>query len=199
MEAYLAREGFLELLNVAVLFHRTRQVLAEYLAERGEVSTEGVEFLAESSLPHVEDIRSGFKLTLRASEADLHELRYLVRNDIPVPDEADRLRRPALVRPEVRRLRALHHTKVVLGCIPRLPPDQASYPDGRGYADIRAPRSPAELSERIDEMERALWDVATRRPPETIDLSLYRRVYGFFDTGAWLSAHHMRLFSRGLE
>ncbi len=193
------RNGLLELFSLASLFQKTRQILADYLSGRGEVPAEGVQFLAEQAIPHVEDIRQGFKWSLRASDAGIEELRYLVSFDLPVKDEVDRFYRYRLIEPEVRSLRALYHSKVVFGSIPRLPSEQVSYPGRRDYSDILAPRSPAELSERIDELERALWDVATRRPVEWMDLTIYRRVYGFFETGAWLDSYHLRLLARGAD
>ena len=70
------------------------------------------------------------------------------------------------------------------------PADEVHYPTGRRtYADILPPRGPAELAERIEELERSLWAVATRRARRLSDGS-YRRTYGFFDTAARMSGNH---------
>src|SRR5256885_6390367 len=48
--------------------------------------------------------------------------------------------------------------------LPRMPEGAVRFPGGRrSYADIAAPRGPAELAERIDELERELWQTATGR------------------------------------
>ena len=71
--------------------------------------------------------------------------------------------------------------------LPSTPTDEVHYPTGRRtYADISPPRRPAELAERIEELERSLWTLATRRQPRLTDGS-YRRTYGFFDTAARIS------------
>ena len=53
------------------------------------------------------------------------------------------------------------------------------------YADIPVPRGPAELSERLTELERQLWRLATGRVPGRSDPAL-RRTYGFFDAAEHL-------------
>ena len=78
-------------------------------------------------------------------------------------------------------LAALAHARVVLAMLPRIADDDVRYPAGRRtYADIPAPRGPAELSDRIEELERALWRTAAGRRPDPGDPA-FRRSYGFFD------------------
>jgi hypothetical protein len=70
--------------------------------------------------------------------------------------------------------------------IPRTSATDVHFPQGRpSYADITPPRGPAELAERIEELERSLWLLATRGTARLTD-SGYRRTYGFFDTAARL-------------
>ena len=62
-----------------------------------------------------------------------------------------------------------------------------NYPLGRRtYADIAAPHGAGQLAERIEELERSLWGIATQRRTRPTDAS-YRRTYGFFDTAARIS------------
>lgn len=86
-----------------------------------------------------------------------------------------------LRRPEAWHLAALGHARLVLAFLPRLPDDAVRFPAGRRtYADIPVPRGPAELSERIDELERELWLTAIGHPAPRTDPG-FRRTYGFFD------------------
>ncbi len=60
--------------------------------------------------------------------------------------------------------------------LPRIADDDVRYPAGRRtYADITAPRGPAELSDRLEELERSLWHTATGRRPDPTDPA-FRRV-----------------------
>jgi hypothetical protein len=90
--------------------------------------------------------------------------------------------------PPSRRLAALEHARLVFALLPRTPESDVHFPGGRrSYADISAPRSPAELAARIEELERELWWVAAGRPPHPSH-SAYRRTYGFFDTAERLTS-----------
>jgi hypothetical protein len=65
--------------------------------------------------------------------------------------------------------------------LPRIPDEDVRFPAGRRtYADIPVPRGPAELSDRLDELERSLWQTAAGRRPDPRDPA-FRRAYGFFD------------------
>jgi hypothetical protein len=78
-------------------------------------------------------------------------------------------------------LAALAHARLVLAMLPRIADEDVRFPSGRRtYADIAAPRGPAELSDRLEELERSLWRTATGRRPDPHDPA-FRRAYGFFD------------------
>jgi hypothetical protein len=65
--------------------------------------------------------------------------------------------------------------------LPRVPEADVRFPVGRRtYADIAVPRGPAELADRILELERQLWRAATGRAAPPLDPA-FRRTYGFFD------------------
>ncbi len=198
--------GFAEFDRMAAVFRRTRELL-DVVSATHELSPEAAELIATQTLPHVEDIEQGFRVWLRAGAVDLDELRSLVaRAGVHTPEtrnaaeeraalvetmnEIAAAARSHIVPAPVRALAALQHARLVFALLPTTPTEDVRYPAGRRtYADISPPRRPAELAERIEELERSLWALATRRQPSLTDAS-YRRTYGFFDTAARISDGH---------
>jgi hypothetical protein len=200
----LEQSGFSEFDEWLALAERTRQLLDAAIAD-GELPDGGADYLADRSLRHVETVQAGFVGSLRTEAAGIAELRYLlgraaaIRVDGPI-GAAERQAAVAAARAErdlerrtgrrpVSRLRtaepwslaALAHARVVLAMLPRIADDDVRFPSGRRtYADIAAPRGPAELADRIDELERSLWRTAIGRRPDPRD-PVFRRAYGFFD------------------
>jgi hypothetical protein len=196
--------GFAEFDRLALLFRRTRELL-DVTASTGALPEGGSAVLADETLPHVEDIEQGFRVWLRAGAADLAELRALVvRAGVGAATTHSLAeRRAALIEamndfaaaaggPEIlpapaRALAALDHARLVFALLPQTLPADVHFPHGRpSYADISPPRGPAELADRIEEIERSVWLLATRRTARLSD-SHYRRTYGFFDTATRLS------------
>jgi hypothetical protein len=198
--------GFAEFDRLAELFRRTRGLL-DVLSATGSLPEGGSDVLATQTLPHVEDIEEGFRIRLRASAAELSELRRLVLQagigQSEARDPAEQ--RAALIEamhelgrdygqreilpPPARRVAAIEHARLVFALLPATPAREVHFPLGlRSYADIAAPRSATELSGRIEELERSLWAIATGRPPRLSD-GAYRRTYGFFDTAARISSN----------
>lgn len=195
--------GFADFDRMAAVFRRTRELL-DYVTATHEVSAEATEVIATEALPHVEDIEEGFRVWLRAGAVDIAELRALVgragvgtsqangaaeeraklietMHDLALSAHAELLPAPA------RALAALDHARLVFALLPHTAPDDVRFPSGRRtYADISAPRRPTELADRIEELERNLWAVATRHSPRVTDAG-YRRTYGFFDAASRLS------------
>lgn len=194
------RSGFDDLDRLLTLVRRTRELL-DRVAGEGELPPGGADFLASTTLPHLEGVQAGFLGWLRAEAVDLPELRYLLRQTAatrvtPARDDAER--RAALAEAMLERalalqtdrpihgapawdLLALRHARLVLALMPRLPGSEVRFPRGRRtYADIPAPRGPAELAGRIEELERELWRTATGHVPPPLDPG-FRRTYGFFD------------------
>jgi hypothetical protein len=200
----LEPSGFAEFDRLTELFGRTRVLLGAALTER-DLPREGTELLAREALPHIEDVEAGLRAWLRTGMADVEELRWLVlqagvgRAFPESPAEARAAREEHLRagrdsdKREIdarvaRRLFALAHARLVFALLPRTPGPDVRFPAGvRSYADIPAPRSPAELALRIEEIERELWRTATGRPPSPAD-GAYRRTYGFFDTAERLAS-----------
>ena len=196
--------GFAEFDRLADLFRRTRRLL-DVLSATGSLPEGGSDVLATQTLPHVEDMEEGFRIRLRASAAELSELRQLVlQAGIAAPEARDPAeQRAALIEAmhelgrdygqreilpaPARRLAAIEHARLVFALLPATPPSEVHFPLGlRSYADISAPRSATELSGRIEELERSLWAIATGRPPR-LHAGSYRRTYGFFDAAARIS------------
>lgn len=199
----IQHSGFSEFDRWLALAKRTRELLDAALGD-GELPEGGGDYLADRTLPHVESVQAGFIGWLRSEAAGVDELRYLlsrvaaIRVDPPANNAERRAaaaeaaaelvfggregRRAAELRiAEPWSLAALAHARVVLATLPRIADSDVRYPAGRRtYADIPAPRGPAELSDRLEELERSLWRTATGRRPDPADPA-FRRAYGFFD------------------
>jgi len=200
----LEQSGFSEFDRWLDLAHRTRELLDVVIGD-GALPDGGAAYLSDQTLPHVEGVQAGFVGWLRSDAAGVAELRYLLarvgsmRVDGPATDAertaaaaeaaaeselAARMGRraaAALLRAEPWNLAALAHARLVLAMLPRLPDADVRYPTGRRtYADIPVPRGPAELSDRLEELERSLWRTATGHRPDPRDPA-FRRAYGFFD------------------
>jgi hypothetical protein len=194
--------GFSQFDRLLDLVRRTRELL-DTVAGQGVLPDGGAAYLEGMTLPHIENVQSGFQGWLRSDAADIAELRYLLMQVAELrvrppqtPAErraaaaeellerrlADEIVRPSrLERAEPWHLAALAHARVVLAWIPRTPDDDVRFPAGRRtYADIPRPRGPAELAARIAEIERELWKTVTNRPVAPLDPA-FRRTYGFFD------------------
>lgn len=203
----LEASGFSEFDRLAILFRRTRELL-DLVTATGELSDDATELLAKETLPHVEDIEEGFRVSLRASAVGLAELRHLVKRagmTTGDPGNAAEQRaalietmhdlaragaaQPEIVAAPVRSIAALQHARLVFALLPLTAAEDVHFPIGRRtYADIGAPRGAGQLAERIEELERSLWAVAIHRQPRPTDGG-YRRTYGFFDTAARISGN----------
>lgn len=200
----LEQSGFSEFDRWRALAQRTRELLDAAIGE-GALPDGGASYLADETLPHVEGVQAGFVGWLRSDSAGIAELRYLLarvgsmRVDGPATEaerqaaaseaaaEADAAARTGrhsaanLRLAEPWNLAALGHARLVLAMLPRLPAEEVRFPGGRRtYADIAVPRGPAELSDRLEELERSLWRTATGHRPDPRDPA-FRRAYGFFD------------------
>jgi hypothetical protein len=200
----LEQSGFSEFDRWRALAHRTRELLDAVMGD-GILPDGGAAYLADRTLPHVEGVQAGFVGWLRSDAAGLAELRYLLdrvgsmRVEGPTSEAERRAaiaetaaeldlatrtgRRPAaaLRLAEPWNLAALAHARLVLATLPRIPDEEVRFPAGRRtYADIPVPRGPAELSDRLEELERSLWRTAAGRRPDPRDPA-FRRAYGFFD------------------
>jgi hypothetical protein len=199
----IEQSGFSQFDQWLALVRRTRELL-DVAIDEGGLPAGGADYLADLTLPHLEAVQAGFVGWLRADAAGLAELRYLLslvgsarvepassgpdRRAADAEAAMERSLRARGTRPPARLrgaepwdLAALSHARLVLAFLPRVPDADVRYPAGRRtYADISAPRGPAELADRLEELERQLWRTASGRTPDTIDPG-FRRAYGFFD------------------
>jgi hypothetical protein len=210
----IEQSGFSHFDQWLALVRRTRELL-DAAIDDGELPAGGADYLADLTLPHLEAVQAGFLGWLRADTAGLAELRYLLslvgtariqpatsgpdRRAADAEAEMERslaasgARPPAQLRgAEPWDLAALSHARLVLAFLPRVPDEDVRYPAGRRtYADIPAPRGPAELANRLEELERQLWRTASGRTPNPGDQS-FRRAYGFFDAADRLGLRAFR-------
>lgn len=194
------RDALGELTHLLTLFERTRASLACML-DADTVPAEDAQLLATETLSHIDRVREGFRWSLRASRIGLAELRYLLRAadtmDVGASPDVFPRRRPIV--PEVGpSLRAWQHARVIFGTLPRLPAERVTFPPPwpRSYIDVPVPRGAAETEQRIDELERTVWNIATGRFSVRRHLGELRRVYGYFDAGTWVIDAHLRRFRR---
>jgi hypothetical protein len=199
----VSARAFEEFDALAKLFGRTRIVLHDVMAH-GDMSPAGSSMLASETLPHIEDVETGFKAQLRSSAGDVEELRSLVLHGglaVPEPRDDPEVRAALieamqalsgaggprdLVAPAGRDLAALDHARIAMAMLPQTQAQDVHYPGRPSYLDIAAPRSPGEFAARIEEVERTIWRVAAGRRSRT-NRSQWRRVYAFFDAGERLS------------
>jgi hypothetical protein len=181
--ANLEPTGFSEFDGLRSLVRGTRELL-DAVVEAGRLPAGGADFLAERTLPHLDDVQAGFQGWLRSDAAGLAELRHLLLQvgAMRVEETGDIVEQRASLRGvDARDLVALAHARLVLAFLPRIPDELVRFPAGRRtYADIAVPRGPAELAERIAELERQLWRAAIGQPAPALDPA-FRRTYGFFD------------------
>ncbi len=215
--ADLDGSGFTHLDRMLALVRRTRELL-DRVVDEGGLGAEDAAFLERTTLPHVEGIQTGFHGWLRSEGADAAELRYLLlqvasMRVTPARSDADRAAEISEAAAEARlagrsladgpeptrlsaaepwHLAALHHARVVLAFMPRIPDGDVRFPSGRRtYVDIPTPRGPAELADRIAELEAELWKAVTGRSSAPVDPA-FRRTYGFFDAADRLGVRAFR-------
>jgi len=202
--------GFAAFDRLAGIFRATRALLDAALRDPS-LPAGGAALISDAALPHVEQVALGFRATLRAHDGDMNELRALVRAvGLAAPPASSRAEVKAALMEALHAragtggyrtllpapsepLTAVGHARVVWALMPQTPTDEVHFPVGpRTYGDIAVPRTPGELAERIEELERELWSVATGHGPRD-RTGAYRRTYGFFDTAVRLSDGGLRL------
>jgi len=182
------------------LARATRDILAEALRWPDTRLQSRQQRALVNTLTHLGDVREGFAVSLRTSDVEsMDEMRQLVTQ---VLFDWESIRKALGVdlapQQEVHLVRmqlmAFAHSYLTMALMPRLPHHQVTFPHNRPtYADIPVPRRPAQLLERIEELERVISDVEME-PVGRIPHDPMRRTYGFFETSAWLVAYHVRLF-----
>ena len=78
----LEPSGFSHIDHLLQLVGRTRELLDAVVSEGG-LPAGGADYLADTTLPHLEGVEAGFHGSLRSEHAGLPELRYLLEQVVP--------------------------------------------------------------------------------------------------------------------
>lgn len=185
--------------QLAQIVKSTREILAAIAQEMyragGAPGCEQRQPLSDT-LEHVGDVRQGFILSQRTSpNASLAELRALVRHVLQDWDwlESLDLLLPQAVEIEMPRhqLVAYNHALVALAVLPRLPADVVTFPQRRPtYRDLNLPPAPTAILERIEEIERVIYQ-AEVMPARRLAYHPFRRTYAFFEASTWLVDNYL--------
>ena len=87
-----------------------------------------------------------------------------------------------------------------LGLLPTTPAERITFPlslsDPPTYADIPTPHTPAEMLQRIEEMEEILWQLMAGDPQDLVQRRYgpLRRTYGFFEVSAHMARRETERF-----
>jgi hypothetical protein len=208
-----------EFLRIGELADTTTQLFSLSLHHRAEFrqgqasGIEQVEHLVlQQARDYVGTVREGFVLSVRTSATgDRRELKYLLDRvllDWAQFSEELGLATDGLPEGERRRIErvrdqllAFGMAAVALGVLPRLPSHRITFPHSYStpptYSDIPVPRSPGEMLERIDELERTIWRLLSADDLQALLQNHYgplRRTYGFFESSAWLTRRESERF-----
>lgn len=150
-----------------------------------------------NTLTHIETVREGFLLSHRTDASErISTLRDLVAHVLMDWDWLQSLNLSVELSPEVdqldQQLIFFNHALVALGALPHLPATAVTFPQQQPtYADVTAPAEPSELLERIEEIERTIYQMDIM-PYKTPDHGPLRRTYAFFEASSWLVDQHLK-------
>jgi hypothetical protein len=191
------REILRELARIVKSTRQTLVTMIEGSGWPGRLSSRRRSGQLADTLQHLGEVREGFILSQRASpHISLSELRALVQhilldwnwlrsmNLALIPGSSIETVGPQLV--------VYNHALVALGILPHLPPEAITFPQQRPtYADLAVPTLPSEMLERIEELERVIYqaEVMPTQPPA---YAPFRRTYAFFEASAWLVNRYLK-------
>ncbi len=192
---------FLEVKEVADTAREAlaRAIVQELLHQARKRNLSGL----REALDYLAEVREGFVLTVRTERVrDPRELMYLVNRllmdwgwlrdlgiDMALPEEIERVE---------RQLVAFTMAAVAFAFTPKLPPEAVTFPlreffPQPTYSDIPVPRTPAELWERIEEVEKVIY-AAGVQPLASLPAPRLRRTYAFFEANAWIAEQQVARF-----
>jgi hypothetical protein len=203
--------GFASFERAGAIYAGTRAILTDWVrADR--LTDDGAAFLAVQTLPALELAEAGVIAGSRTEMLDRATAATLVRragiSAPPSPGSAEsvaaaieRARRytagPVRLTPAGEMLDWAGHAAFAFAALPFVPATAFSYPYDayglRSYRDLTAPRDRGEFVERVEELERVVHAVATRRPAGTLAGPSLRRAFGFLDAAAWIATDDFRL------
>jgi hypothetical protein len=193
--------------DVARVVKYTRQTLAvlvqqDYRPGRPQSKSSRPGRLADA-LEHLGDVREGFILSQRTpQQVSLSDLRALLEHallDWGWINDLNLIFEPGTeIESPSQQLLAYNHALVALATLPRLPAEAVTFPQQRPtYADVSAPVLPAEMLERIEEIERIIYQ-AEVTPSQRLAYDPLRRTYAFFEASSWLVDNYLEPLLGGL-
>lgn len=157
----------------------------------------------QDALEYLAEAREGFTLTMRTERArDIREWSYLLSKvlsdwswleevglEAALPEHLERVG---------RQLIAFAMAAIALAVTPELPKEAVTFPlrhffPTGTYSDIPAPRSPAEMWDRLEEVEKVVY-AAGIKPVSELPPARLRRAYAFFEANAWVADQHLSRF-----
>ncbi len=155
-------------------------------------------------------VREGFVLSVRTADVtSKDELGFLLERVMLDWEmlsaelglsQSDSPQMPGRVEAVRDQLLAFGMAAVALGMLPRLPSEEVTFPKSyrtpATYADIPVPTTPAAMLQRIEELEKMIWQIASQDLIELAERRYdpLRRTYGFFESSAWLTRHESSRF-----
>lgn len=178
-------------------------------------------YVLQQARDYLSTVREGFTLSVRTTNIRRYgEMRFLLdrvltdwealshelgiedlsreSSDEPINTPSGDL--PPTVQPVRQQLLAFGMAVIAMGYMPRLPSKRVTFPQSYGkpptYRDIPVPRTPAEMLDRIEEMEEMVWHIMSTDLDQLVQRRYgpLRRTYGFFETSAWLSSKEVKRF-----
>jgi hypothetical protein len=188
-----AKESLRALARVMQVAH---QALSESVHHPRHLPTRERQRQLSDTLDHMGEVREGFVLSQRMPlPLELGELRELIQHVLlnwGWIEDMGLLMTPAdhveLVEDQII---AYQHALVAMGVLPRLPAEVITFPQPSStYADLSVPGSPGELLERIEEIERVVYQ-ASVTPLDELAIGPLRRTYAFFEASSWLVTNYL--------
>ena len=182
------RETLIGLAKVIKATHKTLNQIVRHpdrepTAERLSRFSKTLEFTAQ--------VHEGFVLSQRVSpQAGMEEVLRLSQPVLLDWQWIESLNLSVMPDDEVKaisdQLIAYEQAIMALGALPHVPAEEITFPQPHpSYADILIPISPAQKLERIEELERVIYQAGIV-PLNQIAFSAVRRTYAFFEASAWL-------------
>jgi hypothetical protein len=183
-----ARESVRVLVRVVKATHDT---LAHSVYHPRQLPSREHQRQLSDTLEHMGSVREGFVLSQRMPlPVELGELRELIQHVLLnwgwVEDMGLLMARSDQVELVGDQIIAYQHALVAMGILPRLPAHVVTFPQPHPtYADVPVPVAPGELLERIEEIERVLYQAGIT-PSDRLASGPLRRTYAFFEASSWL-------------
>lgn len=203
---------------IGELADTTKQLIAlnlHFPVEEGSTSSglEQVEQIVwQQARDYLGAVREGFVLSIRTADVtSRNELGYLLERvlldwkqfseELGLDEEDSDASTPAQEVQHIRnQLLAFGMAAIAIGALPRMPKETITFPHSYSrpptYADIPVPATPAQMLERIEELEKMIWQMTAYNLPELVQRRYgeVRRTYGFFESSAWLAQKESRRF-----